>query len=133
MRHKITTNTVIYPTENINIGIATDMYDNLKHGDIVMMAGDRQSPNNPNKTIDVECLGHKCSLPVGTLRFARACAHPIFAIANIKTSTHKYRVFVKKLDTQNLKEMAQEYINFLQNLMLKYPKQWFNFFDFFED
>ena len=132
-KHSNYKNTIIHPTNDIDITVASDMYDALRCGELVMMAGDRQSPNNPNKTIDVECLGHKCSLPVGTLRFARACAHPIFAIANIKTSTHKYRVFVKKLDTQNLKEMAQEYINFLQNLILKYPKQWFNFFDFWNE
>ena len=56
-----------------------------------------------------------------------------FAIANMKIFARKYRVFVREINTTTLEQMAQEYADFLENLILKHPKQWFNFFDFFTD
>ena len=133
MRHKITTNTIIYPTENINIGIATDMYDNLQHGDLVMMAGDRISPKSPKKSETVPFLGVNCRFPIGTFRFARSQSHPIFAICVMNTAHEKYGIYVQQIKSENIQEMIIEYAEFLEKLTLKYPKQWFNFFDFFNN
>jgi predicted LPLAT superfamily acyltransferase len=130
-RHAHYTNTVIHPTEGIDIAMAGEMYDAIKRGNLIMMAGDRISPDNPDKIIKSKCLGVGCALPLGVFRFARACDCPVFAIANMNTGGEKYRVFVQKLDTDNIKVMANEYTKFLENLILQYPKQWFNFFDFF--
>ena len=125
-------NTIIYPTENIDVAMAGKMHDALCNGDCVMMAGDRRSPNAPDKTIVTEILGTRCELPAGVFRFARALTHPVFAIANINIGPEKYMIFVKRLGTENINVMAQEYADFLQDLIIKYPKQWFNFFDFFQ-
>lgn len=125
-------NTVIHPTESIDVAMAGDIYDALEKGELVMMAGDRKSPNTPDKIIKSKLLNTDCSLPAGVFRFARACDHKVFAIANVNVGFEKYRVFVKQIDTKNLQKMATEYTAFLQNLILQYPKQWFNFFDFFE-
>lgn len=131
-KHKISKNTIIYPTENINIGIAGEMYDNLQNGDLVMMAGDRTSPNAPTKYETVSFLGVDCRFPIGTFKFARSMSHPIFAICVLNLGGEKYNVRVKQIKCDTIKEMIQEYARFLENLILKYPKQWFNFFDFFE-
>lgn len=126
------TNTVIYPTENIDVSTASDMYDAVKRGELVLMAGDRISPNAPDKVINVKILNQECSLPMGVFRFARACDCPVFAIANVKTNKLQYKMFVKQLNTKNTDIMAQEYAEFLENMIVKYPNQWFNFFDFFK-
>jgi len=130
-KHKISKNTVIYPTENINIGIAGEMYDNLQNGDLVMMAGDRTSPNTPAKYETVSFLGIDCRFPIGTFKFARSQSHPIFAICVLNTGGEEYDVYVKQIKGDTIKEMVQKYANFLEKIILKYPKQWFNFFDFF--
>ena len=129
-RHSNYKNTIIHPTDNIDISTASDMYDALCRGELVMMAGDRKSPSAPDKVIKVKLLGRECFLPMGVFRFARACGHPVFAIANMKIYARKYCVFVRKISTITPEQMAQEYTDFLENLILKYPKQWFNFFDF---
>lgn len=131
-RHAKYTNTVIHPTENIDVAMAGDMYDALAHGELVLMAGDRVSPNVPTKTICAKMFNHDCDLPLGVFRFAKACDFPVFAIVNVKTAHNKYKIFVKQLDTSSTDLMAQIYIKFIESMTLKYPKQWFNFFDFFK-
>lgn len=125
------TNTIIHPTENIGVAVAGNMYDAIKRGELVLMAGDRISPTAPDKVINVKILNHNCALPIGVFRFARACDCPVFAVVNIKTEKLKYRMFVKQLNTSSIDIMVQEYAKFIEEMMLKYPEQWFNFFDFF--
>ena len=132
MRHNIATNTTICPTENIDISVAGNMYDNLQSGDLVMMAGDRTSPNTPSRFETVPFLGVDCRFPVGTFKFARAQSHPIFAICVMNVGGEKYGIYVKEIKSETIKEMIGEYARFLEKLVLIYPKQWFNFFDFFE-
>lgn len=132
MRHRVSTNTIFYPTENINIGIAGEMYDNLQRGDLVMMAGDRTSPNSPAKYETTLFLGKDCKFPIGTFKFARSQSHPMFTICVMNIGHEKYKIYIKQFKSESVKEMVKEYAIFLQELVLKYPKQWFNFFDFFE-
>ena len=132
LRHNIATNTTIYSTENIGIGIAGEMYDNLINGDLVMMAGDRTSPNARTKYETVSFLGKMCNFPIGTFKFAKSLSHPVFAIYVMNNGGEKYTVYVKAIKSTTTKDMIGEYAKFLEKLILKYPKQWFNFFDFFE-
>ncbi|MBO4745577.1 MAG: hypothetical protein J5613_00710 [Alphaproteobacteria bacterium] len=131
-RHAKYQNTIIHSTETIDVAMAGNMYDALKSGELVMMAADRVSPTSPDKVIKSKFLGANCVLPAGVFRFARVCDCPIFAIANINTGGENYRVFVKKITSRNIGKMAIEYLEFLQGILLRYPTQWFNFFDFFK-
>ena len=130
-RHAKYTNTTIYPTENIGVASAGEMFDALQRGELVMMAGDRVSPTTPDKVINVKILDKDCALPMGVFRFARACDAPVFAIVNVKTGRNMYRAFVKQLNTKTIDKMAIGYAEFLERMILLYPEQWFNFFDFF--
>ncbi len=132
VRHNIATNTTIYPTESIGIETAAQMYDNLQNGDLVMMAGDRTSPNSPDRFETVNFLDHECNFPIGTFKFARAQSHPIFAICLMHIKHERYAIYVHQIKSATIHEMIGEYARFLEKLVLKYPKQWFNFFNFFE-
>lgn len=114
------------------MAIAGEMYDNLVRGDLVMMAGDRTSPNACTKYETVSFLGKMCNFPIGTFKFAKSLSHPVFAICVMNNGGEKYTVYVKAIKSTTTKEMISEYAKFLEKLILKYPKQWFNFFDFFE-
>ena len=131
-KHSVRKNTIIHPIEDMNIGTATEMFDFLNNGDLVMMAGDRISADNPNKTISVSVLGRNCELPIGVFRFAKSMSHPIFAIALLNTGHETYKLTVKKLDEKNTNNMANEFAQFLGTNILAAPKQWFNFYDFFK-
>lgn len=133
MQHNNTKNTLLHSTENINIATAAEMFENLKKGDLVMMAGDRTSPNTPQKNENVKILGENCQIPIGTFKFARAESCPVFAICLMNITHEKYKIYVKKIAIESTKSAIQEYAKFLEKLILLYPKQWFNFFDFFEN
>ena len=130
-RHSKNRNTKIYATENIDIGIAGAMYDNLKSGDMVMMAGDRISAQQPSRQIPIRFLDCDCVLPIGTFKFAQLMDHPTFAITVINTGAQRYQISVRKLPTTNPTSMAQTYASFLETQTLRHPHHWFNFYDFF--
>ena len=130
-QHSVRTNTIIHPVEDMDIGTASEMFDALNNGDLVMMAGDRVSATNPNKTIPVRVLGQNCNLPIGVFKFAKSMGHPIFAITLLNTGLEKYTLIVKKLDTKSADAMANEFANFLEQNALMAPTQWFNFYRFF--
>lgn len=129
-KHSIRTNTIIHPVEDMNIGTATEMFDALNNGDLVMMAGDRISATNPNKTITAHILGQDCNLPLGVFKFAKAMSHPVFAAVLLNTGNEKYTLIVKKLDDKNTNNMANEFANFIEKATLLAPTQWFNFYNF---
>lgn len=131
-QHSVRTNTIIHPVEDMDIGTASEMFDVLNNGDLVMMAGDRVSATNPNKTIPVRVLGQNCNLPIGVFKFAKSMGHPIFAITLLNTGLEKYTLIVKKLDTKSADAMANEFANFLEQNTLIAPTQWFNFYSFFK-
>lgn len=131
-RHSKNRNTKIYATENIDIGIAGQMYDNLTSGDMVMIAGDRISAQSPSRTVPIKFLGHDCALPIGTFKFARMMDHPVFSIAVMNTGGQNYKIYVRQLPTTDTDSLIQNYIDFLQCLTLRYPRQWFNFYGFFD-
>ena len=131
-KHSVRTNTIIHPVEDIDIGIASEMFDYLNNGDLVMMAGDRISATNPDKTISVNILGQNCELPMGVFRFAKSMSHPVFAVVLLNIGHEKYKLFVKKLDDTNANNMANEFAVFLERAILSAPVQWFNFYNFFK-
>ena len=129
--HSVRTNTIIHAVEDMNIGTATEMFDFLNNGDLVMMAGDRISASTPNKIIQAKILGRDCELPMGVFRFAKSMSHPVFAVALLNIAPEKYTFIVKKLDDKNVNNMAQEFAKFLEKNILIAPIQWFNFYKFF--
>ena len=130
-QHSVRTNTIIHAVEDINIGTATEIFDFLNNGDLVMIAGDRISASTPNKSIQTQILGHDCELPMGVFRFAKSMSHPVFAVVLLNIAHEKYELILKRLDDKNVNNMAQEFADFLEKNILIAPTQWFNFYDFF--
>ena len=130
-RHSVRKNTIIHAIEDMNIGTASEIFDSLNNGELVMMAGDRISAATPDKTIKAQILGHDCELPMGVFRFAKSMSHPVFAVALLNTGHEKYTLIVEKLDNKNVNDMANGFAKFLETNILSAPIQWFNFYKFF--
>ena len=100
------------------------------------MAGDRISKNSMNAS--VEFLSKKILLPNGTFKFAYIMEHPIYFVCAIKVS-EKYKIYLKKFDNycknrnETIKNMQDEYLAFLQELVCQYPLQFYHFYDLFEE
>ena len=127
----------VFPVEEINAETSILISDRLKAGEIVFMAGDRVSAQNTNKVYEADFLGKKANLPIGTLKFALLMDCPIYFIVCIREGKN-YPVFTRKFVTdksknsEKLEELKKAYINFLEEYTLKYPYQFYHFYDFWE-
>ena len=124
----------IYTVEEININTSIEIKEKISAGEVVVMAGDRISKNSTN--IKVPFLGKTIQLPSGTFKFAYLMEHPVYFVCALKEG-EKYRIYLRKFDftgtkTETVKQMQQEYLAFLENLVPRYPFQFYHFYDFFE-
>ena len=125
----------IYPVEDININTSIEIKEKISNGESVVMAGDRISPNSAGNY--TQFLGKKIQIPSGTFKFALIMESPIYFICALKEG-EKYRIYLKKFECNGkrsnvINQMQNEYIAFLEQLVPKYPFQFFHFYDLFEE
>ncbi len=128
--------TTIIPVEDINIETSIEMKESLNKGHLVMMAGDRMSSFKDNENIKISFLGRKVLFPKGVFRFSQMMEVPVFFVICVKEKKNTYKVYFKNankdfLTRDKVENLACEYANFLEDLVVKYPNQWFHFYDFF--
>lgn len=94
----------------------------LDRGEIVSMPADRL--NGSPKAVRCDLLDAPVSLPRGVFALAKAKEVPMLAVFVMKEGFRRYRIFVHRVDG------PQQFANALQLVLLCYPAQWFNFYDF---
>jgi len=133
----VKSNIKLYPVENIGADTAIEIEEKLNNGEIVFMAGDRVSANNSDSIFKLKLFNKEIKLPVGTFRFAIITGAPIYFVSCVKVNNDSYKIILKKAilfgnnkkkTTQNL---AQEFISFLEKNTIKYPFQFYHFYDLF--
>lgn len=127
-----------FPVEEINADTSIMIADRLKNGEIVFMAGDRVASENTNKVYEADFLNHKVEFPVGVLRFALMMDVPVYFIVCVKAGK-KFKVYTELFSSDKekkndiLSDMQNAYVKFLEKYTLKYPHQFYNFYDLFKD
>lgn len=125
-------NFTLYSTDEMNFARIMCLYERVQAGDIILMAGDRVSAKNPEQYIYSTLLSKKCSFPRGTFRFAQKFNVPVFAIFLIKTKRNTYLISLKEIKVKtSLEEMINQYARCLEEMILRYPSQWYNFYSYF--
>lgn len=124
----------IYPVEHITVNTSIEIKEKISNGEVIIMAGDRVSQNSINN--QAKFLGRNIQIPSGTFKFAYMMESPIYFICALKEQ-EKYRIYLKKFEFQGNKQetiirMQNEYLEFIEQLVRKYPFQFFHFYDFFE-
>ena len=117
-------------TEDIGVSTGIELKDGLNRGEIVFIAGDRLSENNDNKNIEAQMYGHKIYLPKGTFKIARLMRVPTYLISVLKDDG-KYIVYLKKQDSSSENKLAEAFVEFMEDITLKSPLQFYHFYDFF--
>ena len=126
----------VYPVENIDLTTSIEVKHKLDEGEIIFIAGDRVSAQNPKAVFCADFLGHKANFPEGAFRFSLALDVPVYFIICTKEKDGRYAIYLKKFAftgkrREKLAELQKQYITFLENLTKKYPLQFYNFYDFF--
>lgn len=123
----------LHAVEDIGVETAVEMKAAIARGEIVLMAGDRLSAaaatGKRSKAFEWEFWGRVCRWPKGVFRFAAMMESPIYAIICVKTGWNAYEVKARRLGTDPL----VEYVAFLAENVRRYPYQWYQFYDFFEN
>ena len=133
-RFEAKVNAEIFPVEEIDVDTSILISERLKSGELVFMAGDRVSAQSENTVYSADFCGEKIRLPIGTLKFALMMDAPVYFIVCAKEG-RKYRVWTRKFENNKnnkkdtLEELKSEYAKFLEEYTLKYPFQFYHFYD----
>lgn len=108
----------------------------LRDGNIVSMPGDRIFGSA--KYVDLMFLGKNAKFPMGPFAIAAQRDVPIISIFVMKEATYNYTIYVNEINSsgnnrkEKIESMSKQFINNLEDIVLKYPTQWFNYYNFWE-
>lgn len=103
----------------------------LNNGEYICFNGDRYM--GKDNTYVSNLLGAPILLPSGPFKIAAKCRVPVVFYYSMRESGQTYRFifeepqFLTKITPEKL---AAQYSQSLENIVTKYPRQWFNFYDY---
>lgn len=113
--------------------------DALVNGDIVSMPGDRLFGSS--KSLKGRLLWGDADFPAGPFTVAAQRNLPVFALFAMKDSLSRYSIYAFRLDDEESRNagrrerpvlLLKKYTRYLEQMLLKYPAQWFNYFEFWD-
>ena len=109
----------------------------LENGDIVSILADRIFGSQKN--VECDFLGAKAKFPLGAFAMAVQKEVQVLAVFVMKESVKQYRVIIRKVEcdaTVNRREqmvqLAQSFASQIEDVIRRFPTQWFNYFDFWQ-
>lgn len=109
----------------------------LSNNEIVCMHADRFLPGN--KTISADFLGMPAKFPEGPFLLAQRLKVPVvyvYAFKETNTHYHFYSTDIKYFDAQKgdtVQIVLDDYVKSLETMVRKYPEQWFNYYNFWQN
>ncbi len=124
------------------MGHVVELHKAFSNNEWVVMHGDRYLPGTP--TIEKVFMGKKAKFPRGPFVMAAKFGVPITIVFAVKETNKQYHFFakkpieVKRARTEKevevaVKEISDQYIIELEEMVKRYPTQWFNFYDFWAE
>jgi predicted LPLAT superfamily acyltransferase len=107
----------------------------LSDGEILSMPADRVFGSQ--KSFDIDFLGSAARFPQGPFIMAAVRDVPMLFVAVMKTTSKTYHITIRMVESkeqgtskQKAESLAKHYVELLENTVLRYPSQWYNYFDF---
>ncbi len=115
----------------------------LRRGELVAILGDRIEPDDHGRSLSIPLLGDSVELPQAPFLLANLLGCPVLTILAFREGPGNYSVFAEKLADRieltrderekQIGELLGAYAGRLEHYAKRYPFQWFNFFDYWED
>jgi predicted LPLAT superfamily acyltransferase len=134
----------LFAGTNINIIPVTDdlshlfaLNNALDNGESVSFPSDRLL--GKQRTVECEFLGAPAQFPMGPFALAVQRDLPVLTVNVMKASSKRYQVYVNRLhkegDTKSerINAYARQYVERLEEVLRKYPEQWFNYYEFWNE
>ena len=106
----------------------------LRSGGLVCIHADRFRPGN--KTLQTLFMGRAATFPEGPFRLALKLKCPVAFVYAFKESNRHYHLYSSLLKMYNIDSgdsadaILREFAEGLEDMVRKYPEQWFNYYDF---
>ncbi|WP_448564085.1 LpxL/LpxP family acyltransferase [Thalassotalea ganghwensis] len=126
---------------DISPALAMTLKDKIDQGEMLVIVGDRTSITQAGRVEYVPFLGQKAPFSQGPFILASLLDCPVFWLFCFKEKQGFHLVFEKVAEQirfkrpereQGIKKLITAYAQRLEYYALKYPFQWFNFFNFWQ-
>ncbi len=129
----------IIPIKDGEMGHLVELHAAFRNNEWVVMHGDRYLPGAP--VIEKTFMGRKAKFPAGPFIMAAKFGVPVTLVFAVKETSSQYHFFAKKpIEVkrarteqeveQAVKDISDKYVSELEQMVKRYPTQWFNFYDF---
>ena len=126
---------------NIGPELAINLKEKVDQGEIVVIVGDRTSVSVAGRVIYAPFLGTPAPFSQGPFILAALLACPVYWLFCLKDKSRYQVIFEhvsdeislpRKQREQVLTSLVEQYAQRLSDYAAKYPLQWFNFYDFWQ-
>ncbi|WP_234418466.1 glycosyltransferase family 2 protein [Dongshaea marina] len=132
-------NVELIQISELGIDTAMMLQERVDRGEYVVIMADRTAPGTPERTLKTPFLGEQAHFPQGAFILAGLLDCPVFlvfCVADQQGYTLHWEHFANTLKLarkerhEQLHQIANRYAQRLEYYCLRYPEQWFNFYDF---
>jgi predicted LPLAT superfamily acyltransferase len=141
----------IHPSFNLNLisvahidlTLAMTLKDKVDQGEFIIIVGDRTSTTQPGRSTSAIFLDENANFPQGPFILASLLQAPTYFMLCLKEEKNRYHfvfelfaeqlTLKKKGREEQLQIYVQKYAKLLEHYCIKYPLQWFNYFDFWQN
>ncbi len=126
--------------KDINMNTAIMLKDKIQEGEVLVVTGDRGVDDRDS--VKVPFLGEAAPFPQGPFIIASLLDCPVYFLFCSKNK-NTYEVYLEKISETlsfdrkqravQLKNIVSLFAAALEKLCVKYPYQWFNFYDFWQE
>ncbi len=132
-RHSSDAGYRIIPVNRGSIEAMLQIKLSLDAGEYVCFNGDRHI--DEATAVEKDFLGGTAIFPTGPFRIAQKCRVPVVFYYSMREKGGRYRFMFTEVteNVRNADELLEVYISSLESVVRKYPRQWFNFYNFWND
>lgn len=117
------------------------MKEAMEQGCIIGMLGDRLLEGE--KKVSCTFLGDEIALPSGPFALAELLNVPVIGMFGVYTGGNQYEIYhsflydgqkvVGESRRETVARLTQKYVNSIEGMVKRFPYNWFNFYDYWED
>lgn len=109
-----------------------EIHKTLKEEGLICFTGDRYMPGS--KIMESELFGEKAKFPAGPFLLSSKLNCPVLFVYVMRERNKHYHLYARKANftARNTQMLLDEYTKSIEEILKKYPLQWFNYYDFWE-
>lgn len=109
------------------------MKEALANNELLVFAADRYLKHS--KTFKTEFLGEKVKFPQGPFKLAARNEIPVLFVHLMRENNFHYHFYARPYKPEKIsaQEILKAYLEDLEKMVRKYPHQWYNYYDYWND